>query len=146
MHALVTAVLVEAGAALEPAGGDRDELLRELRERLAPFYVLVSRKDWKDLDHIWSSLDDARRATLRREVDELLFLWMVGVEAAFRSPEQARTHAGREALRLALDVCDRALSFAESRGPWQSLRDRIAAFRTRKAARLQHALERKGTL
>ena len=36
-----------------------------------------------------SLLDDDRRSRLRHEVDELLFLWMVGVETAWRKAENA---------------------------------------------------------
>ncbi|APW60731.1 protein kinase domain-containing protein [Paludisphaera borealis] len=109
-------------------GEDLPGAVRELQEQLGPFHVLNSRDDWTSPEHIWwSLLDEPRRVRLKREVDELLFLWMAGVEAAFRTTGKGASEASRESLRLALDVCDRALSFAESKAPWQSLRERIRA-------------------
>ena len=106
-------------------GEDLSGAVRELQERLAPFYVLNSRGDWTKLDHIWTLLDEPRQVRLRREVDELLFLWMAGVESAFRSVDRDALVASRLAPRRALDVCDKALVFTKSQGPWRALRGRL---------------------
>src|SRR5207249_539577 len=52
---------------------------------------------------------------LLEEVNELLFLWVVAVGTD--------RPGGPEMARRALEYCDRALTFAEPRGPWVALRD-----------------------
>jgi serine/threonine protein kinase/predicted Zn-dependent protease len=113
-------------------GVDLPGAVAELRQRLAPFYVLNSRQDWNELQHIWGLLDDKRAADLKHEVNELLFLWMVGVETSFRrsDPPVASRLADEPALiDSALQVCDRALTFAEPKEPWLAVRALLESHR-----------------
>ncbi len=107
-------------------GEDLAGAVHELQELLKPFYVLNSREDWTKLDYLWPQLDEVRRARLRLEVNELLFLWMVGVESSLQpyDPSDAKT-ADDSTIRLAIEVCDKALGFAEPRGPWLALQNRF---------------------
>jgi serine/threonine protein kinase/predicted Zn-dependent protease len=94
-------------------GGDAASAARELEEALAAFGALNdaawARRPELDL------LDEARRIRLFEEVNELLFLWVVAVARdRLDDPEMARRAVG---------FCDRALAFAEPRGPWYALRD-----------------------
>jgi len=106
-------------------GEDLPGAVRELQERLSPFYVLNSRGDWTKLDHIWTLLDAPRQVRLLHEVDELLFLWMAGVESAFRLDARNASTTSRLPLQRAVEVCDKALVFTESPGPWRALRGRL---------------------
>jgi len=109
-------------------GDDLPGAVHELQERLKPFYVLSSREDWTTLDYLWSQLDKPSRGRLRREVNELLFLWMVGVESSLRPPgPSGATDDEAAAIRRALEVCDRAIRFAKPSAPWVALRDRFEA-------------------
>ncbi len=107
-------------------GGNLPDAVKELKDLLKPFYVLNSKDDWDRLEHIWGMLGEDRRKDLRHEVNELLFLWMVGIETALRSqgesPRPAVVDRDPMALKKAIDVCDRALTFAEAKGPWLALR------------------------
>ena len=107
-------------------GGDPPGAVEELKALLAPFYVLNSKENWGEIEHIWGFLGEKQREALRHEVDELLFLWMVGIETALRSqqdsPARVPVVVDPAAIRQALDVCDRALTFAEAKGPWLALR------------------------
>ena len=111
-------------------GEDLPGAVRELKELLAPFYVLTSKEDWNTLDHLWEQLDEEQRIRLRHEVNELLFLWIAGVETALdravQSPSATRLASDPQVLRQALDVCDRAITFAEPNGPWRALRAMLA--------------------
>ena len=109
-------------------GDDLPGAVHELQERLKPFYVLSSREDWTTLDYLWSQLDEPSRVRLRREVNELLFLWMVGVESSLRPPgPSGATDDEAAAIRRALEVCDRAIRFATPNAPWVALRNRFEA-------------------
>jgi serine/threonine protein kinase/predicted Zn-dependent protease len=106
-------------------GDDLPAAVAELKQRLAPFYVLNSKQDWNELQYIWGLLDETRAKALKHEVNELLFLWMVGVETSFRSADSkvaARLARDPELVASALEVCDRALTFAEPREPWIAVR------------------------
>ena len=107
-------------------GGNKPGAVEELKGVLEPFYVLKSKQNWGELPHILGLLDEETNQKVRREVNELLFLWMVGVEAALQSQEESPPTAAvaknRTAIKQALDVCDRALTFAEAKGPWLALR------------------------
>ncbi|MDR3635820.1 MAG: protein kinase [Isosphaeraceae bacterium] len=83
----------------------------ELQRTLEPFHVL-SRSDWNRLPD-FERLDPPRRARLLDEVNELLFLWVWASD-----PHDAEGRAS------ALALCDRALLFAEPKGPWRRLRTR----------------------
>ncbi|MFO0889676.1 MAG: hypothetical protein U0790_11120 [Isosphaeraceae bacterium] len=74
--------------------------MAELKRRLEPFYVLKSKLDWDQLQHIWGYLDEVLRARLSYEVNELLFLWMVGVEGSLREGlRPGRRRPGRPPTR-----------------------------------------------
>ncbi len=91
----------------EPRSGDA-----EFEAVLAPFRVLT--------DPAWARspdlrfLDGPREARLLRDADELIFL-----HAARLDPRDAR------AARRGVELCDRALAFTGSRGPWRALRARF---------------------
>lgn len=109
-------------------GDDPPGAVRELQELLKPFYVLSSREDWTTLDYLWSQLDEPSALRLKREVNELLFLWMVEVESSLRpAGPSGPTDDEAAAIRRALEVCDRAIRFATPSGPWEALRDRLEA-------------------
>ena len=105
---------------------------------LGPFHVLTSKEDWTKLDYIWGLLDEDTKKQLRREVNELLFLWMVQVETSVHKLDEAAA-AGKASdpatLRQALNVCDRVLTFAEPREPWLALRALLQEQRTGPARR-----------
>jgi eukaryotic-like serine/threonine-protein kinase len=96
-------------------GGDPAEASLELESALRPFGVLDD-SDW-DRRPDWQLLGLGRREQLRDEVNDLLFLWVVA------SDRPGELKASRRAVAL----CDRALTFAEPRGPWLALRARHAA-------------------
>ncbi len=104
-------------------GEDLPGAIEDLKELLAPFHVLTSRDDWTKLDYIWDLLDEPRQRQLRREVNELLFLWLVQVENSVHRLDQtaATPRPGDPStVRQALNVCDRALTFAEPNEPWRA--------------------------
>ena len=114
-------------------GDDLPSAINELKLLLGPFHVLTSKEDWTKLDYIWGLLDEDTKKQLRREVNELLFLWMVQVENSAQRIDEAI--AGGKAsdpsdLRQALNVCDRVLTFAEPREPWLALRALLQEQRT----------------
>jgi serine/threonine protein kinase len=91
---------------------------------LKPYYVLGP-NDWTTLEHNLSMLDADERARLQAEVDELLFLWIVGVERAI---DPTRPEAAGQ-VAAAVDVCDKALKFAGPEGPASSKKGAPAARR-----------------
>ncbi len=93
-------------------GGDNRPDAPALRQVLAPFFVL-KHDNWTALPEL-TLLDKSTRDRLVTEIQELLFLWAVA-SAADRSGDSAR-------LVEAIDLCDRALTFAEPKGPWLALR------------------------
>ena len=115
-------------------GEDLPGAINELKRLLAPFQVLTSKEDWTKLDYIWDLLDETRQQRLRREVNELLFLWMVQVETSVHKLAEPAAAAGIASdpatLRQALKVCDRVLTFAEPREPWLALRALLQEQRT----------------
>jgi serine/threonine protein kinase/Tfp pilus assembly protein PilF len=106
----------------------RDELLKVLK----PFYVLEN-PDWTTISDL-TLLDNARRQRLVREVNELLFLWIIAID---RNLDDSAP-AGGEAAQRALSSCERAMTFAEPPGqppgPWAALRARLAAWPDRTPA------------
>jgi tetratricopeptide (TPR) repeat protein len=114
-------------------GEDLPAAVQELGRLLAPFYVLNTQKEWDNLDYIWEQLDRDQRARLRHEINELLFLWVAGIEDALRRQVDPPTARGRHedlpVIDEALRVCDRATSFAERKGPWLALRALLEAHR-----------------
>ena len=115
-------------------GEDLPGAINELKRLLAPFQVLTSKEDWTKLDYIWDLLDETRQQRLRREVNELLFLWMVQVETSVRKRDEPAAAAGIASdpatLGQTLKVCDRVLTFAEPREPWLALRALLQEQRT----------------
>jgi serine/threonine protein kinase/Tfp pilus assembly protein PilF len=95
--------------------GDLPTASHKLEEALAPFYVLKNPR-WTTLAE-FDALDKGRRERLEREVNELLFLWVV---ARDRTDDRAT-------IESALRTCDQALVFVEPKGPWRALRKRLAA-------------------
>lgn len=91
-----------------------------LQGLLKPFYVLGPR-DWTTLEHYKSMLDADERARLQAEVEELLFLWIVGVAEAV---DPSRPEATAQVI-AAVEVCDKALKFAGAGEPWRELRARL---------------------
>jgi serine/threonine protein kinase/Tfp pilus assembly protein PilF len=114
-------------------GEDLPAAVRELKELMAPFYVLTSRDRWNTLNHLWEQLEENQWRELRHEVNELLFLWVAGIEAALRPagnpPASSRLAGEPEILEQALDICDRAIAFSEPNGPWRALRALLEAHR-----------------
>ena len=115
-------------------GDDLPGAINELKSLLGPFHVLTSKEDWTKLDHIWGLLDENQKKRLRREVNELLFLWMVQIETSVHTLDESAAAAGKASdpatLGQALNVCDRGLAFAEPREPWLALRDLLQEQRT----------------
>ncbi len=96
-----------------------DSASRDLQEAFAEFRVL-SPTPWTR-DPELNRLDPYRRARLIEEANELLFLWVVNADR----------RGDHQTARRAAAVCDRALSFAEPRGPWLALRARYQQGRAR---------------
>ncbi|WP_165243818.1 serine/threonine-protein kinase [Paludisphaera soli] len=107
-------------------GGDRAGAAEELQRLLKPFFVL-GQKDWTTLRHNLNMLDADEMARLESEVNELLFLWMVGVESALPAVGSPVGPDGGKAAAAAVEVCDKALRFVAPAGPWLELRDRFQA-------------------
>ncbi len=94
-------------------GGDAAAASRDLEAALVPFGVLDD-SAWSHREEL-DRLDPARRDRLLEEVNDLLFLWVVAV---------GTDHGDEpELARRALRFCDRALTFAAPRDPWNTLRD-----------------------
>jgi serine/threonine protein kinase/tetratricopeptide (TPR) repeat protein len=93
--------------------------LPDVETALRPFYVFEFKgPDWSRLAEL-ALLDDIRRRDLIDEVNDLLFLWAVSLE---------RTGSNRtDSSERGLKICDRALAFADTPGPWRVLRDHFAA-------------------
>jgi serine/threonine protein kinase/Tfp pilus assembly protein PilF len=106
--------------------GDLKSATDELLQVLKPFYVLEN-PDWTTISEL-ALLDPPRRQRLVREVNELLFLWLVAIDRSLGTA----TPAADELARRARDSCERAMVFAEPpgqpSGPWAALRARLAAW------------------
>jgi serine/threonine protein kinase/Tfp pilus assembly protein PilF len=125
-----------------------DELLqaiRDLKMVIEPFYVLEN-PNWTKLDFIVEKLDDKLRNRLINEVNELLFLWVAAIDELLgKSSERAAPSNPKEAegvVDRAVSICDRALAFAESKGPWETLRTRLLSRRAAAAAKLARGSDR----
>ena len=79
-------------------GEDLPGAINELKRLLAPFHVLTSKEDWTKLDYIWGLLDETQQQRLRREVNELLFLWMVQVETSVHKLDEPLPPPARPAI------------------------------------------------
>jgi tetratricopeptide (TPR) repeat protein len=122
--------------------GEGNELVtafQDLQKAIEPFYVLKS-DDWTKLDHTLNLLDRVRRQRLLIEVNELLFLWMAAIDELLESSPDAREIQGappdREPVASARAICDRALVWAEPKGPWRAMAARLKALESRRRDRL----------
>ncbi|WP_165222501.1 serine/threonine-protein kinase [Aquisphaera insulae] len=102
-------------------GDDVPEAVDELKRLIEPFHVLECREAGVTYERDLALIDPPRRELLSRDVNELLFLWMVGVEEAFRDAVRGEP-ADPDKVAGAVAICDRALAFSEFKEPWQSLR------------------------
>jgi serine/threonine protein kinase/Tfp pilus assembly protein PilF len=114
---------------------DGDELIqavRDLKKVLEPFYVL-SNPNWTKLEFIVEKLDDNLRSRLIDEVNELLFLWVAAIDELLGKGHKNAIPSSPDEIDGVVDravsICDRALVFAQSKGPWQALRARLTARR-----------------
>jgi tetratricopeptide (TPR) repeat protein len=107
--------------------GDLTSATDELLKVLKPFYVFEN-PDWTAASDL-ALLDSRRRAQLVRDVNELLFLWIVAID---RKSDAIPAAAAGEAIERARSFCERAMVFAEPpghpSGPWAALRARLAAW------------------
>jgi serine/threonine protein kinase/Tfp pilus assembly protein PilF len=103
--------------------GDLTNATRELRAILHPFFVLENH-DWTSRPEM-NLLDAPRRAQLVREVNELLFLWIVALD---RDCEEATSAAAATTMKKALEACQKGLVFARPAGPWAALEARLKAW------------------
>jgi tetratricopeptide (TPR) repeat protein len=108
--------------------GNRDltKVWQEIRNAFAPFFVLAS-PDWTQLDYVLEPLDARCLDRLRIEVNELLFFWIDTVDQFRSSSDPGAGNAAwlkQERQRIAnlIEICDRALTFAEPKEPWRALR------------------------
>ena len=92
--------------------GDRADASRALPAALDPFGVLDA-ADWTSRADL-RLLDAPRRARLVREVDDLLFFWIVRVAMDAKD----RRAEGPSAVA----ICDRALRFTDRQATWSALR------------------------
>jgi serine/threonine protein kinase/predicted Zn-dependent protease len=101
-------------------GGGLEPAVRDLNAMLKPFYVLEN-DDWtKRGDMALLDKDDDGRvisARVASEVNELLYMWVVHVDKV----EDAKSAS------QVIPICDRAMVFAKTRGPWEALRARLVA-------------------
>ncbi len=112
-----------------------DELVQaigDLKKVLKPFYVLEN-PDWTKLVSIVDKLDDDLRNRLINDVNELLFLWVAAVDELLGKGRGRAAPSSAQEIDEVVDrsvsICDRALVFAGSKGPWQALRARLLARR-----------------
>jgi len=126
-------------------GDELVEAIGELKKVLEPFFVLKNR-DWTKLDFIVEKLDEDVRNRLINEVNELLFLWVAAIDELLdrgRGPAaSSRPDNIREVVDRAVSICDRALVFAQSKGPWQALKARLLARGARELPELSSRSER----
>lgn len=97
--------------------GNPNAASKDVKDALLLFYVLEENPWTSRADMEW--LDPARRDRLIKEVNELLFLWAVA-----RSKD---TTSGRESAESLVALCDKALTFATPKGPWEALRASLKA-------------------
>ncbi len=116
-------------------GDDMPGAIAELQALLAPFRVLTARENWTSLQYGWALLDEERKTNVFREVNDLLFLWMVQVEISARTASARLGQGGAPASPMRLDdavrTCDKILGFADPKEPWQALRALLEEHRRR---------------
>ena len=99
--------------------GDRAAASHDLLEALAPLGVLAS-AHWMDSREL-RRLDEGKRSRLLREVDDLLFFWIVAAAIAPSDPSKSSTAVAEQAEN-AVAYCDLALAFSKQEDSWQALR------------------------
>ncbi len=96
--------------------GDLEIACGSVESELAKFSI-PDDPDW--IRRSLGLLDAPRRDRLIGEVNELLFLWVFAMDRQWpRDPAAARR---------AVQICDVALGFATTVGPWRAIRDRCLA-------------------
>jgi serine/threonine protein kinase/predicted Zn-dependent protease len=95
-------------------GGDRAEASMSLVEALKPLGVLDP-GDWRARLDL-AALDPGRRARLVREVDDLLFYWVIASAMDGLTSDETRA--------VAVAYCDLALGFTDQAASWRALRSR----------------------
>jgi len=114
-------LLLSEGDGLVQAIGD-------LKTVFEPFFVLEN-PNWTKLDFIVDKLDDDLRNRLINDVNELLFLWVAAIDELLGNGRGPVTPSSPKEVENVVDaavsICDRALVFAQSQGPWQALRARL---------------------
>jgi serine/threonine protein kinase/tetratricopeptide (TPR) repeat protein len=102
--------------------------VEELGHVFEPFYVLQA-GDWTKLEHIRVLLDQPRLDRLRIEVNELFFLWVATIDRELfetRSDGVAPLPTSdRKAAATAVELCERALTFVDTKEPWRALMARL---------------------
>jgi serine/threonine protein kinase/Tfp pilus assembly protein PilF len=123
-------------------GDDLIQAIQDLKKLLEPFFVLKN-PNWTKLDFIVDKLDDDLRNRLINDVNELLFLWVAAIDELVGKNRQTATSSSPSEIESVVDravsICDRALEFAQSKGPWQALRARL--LRRRPGATPGHSIE-----
>jgi eukaryotic-like serine/threonine-protein kinase len=117
---------------LLPERDDLPQASLELQNVLAPFRVLTS-PDWTVVDKkslkVLTIFEQQTQDRLKTEVNELLFLWIVAINeelpARLDLADKARAKEDEEVIEKALVICDRALTWAQPKGPWLALKARL---------------------
>ena len=109
--------------------GDLPSASEELLKVLQPFFVLQN-ANWTTIPDL-NLLGTRQQQDLKREVNELLFLWLVALD---RYCDGATPEAATLMVSKALGYCDHAMVFARPSGPWAALRARLAAWPQRTPA------------
>src|SRR5262249_35719913 len=99
--------------------GDLKNATKELEAILHPFFVREN-LDWTTRPEM-NLLDPPRRERLVREVNELLFLWIVALD---RECDEDTSEAAITTMTTALEACQKGLVFARPTGPWAALEAR----------------------
>jgi eukaryotic-like serine/threonine-protein kinase len=109
-------------------GDELVQLSRDVQSTLEPFYVLQNNENWTTLEPTKTLLDDERKKRLKSEVNELLFLWVSDIESSLAVGPAAAPAPGesdQEVRKKALAICKKALVWAEPKGPWLALEERL---------------------
>lgn len=97
-------------------GEDLSAISSEMERVFRPFFVFEP-GDWLQRPDIKSFLDDGRRVRVVRELNELLFLWALALQATGEP----------QAIARSLRICDKADEFALPQSVWHALRARAVA-------------------
>jgi len=119
---------------LLPEGDDLTHASVELQQVLSPFCVLTS-PDWTEVDEKslkpLTIFEQRTRDRLKKEVNELLFLWIAAIDEEVASSldpaDEARAKRDKEVIERAVAICDGSLVWAQPNGPWLALKARLEA-------------------